>query len=580
MWRSNCLAAAILLSLCLGAPVGSEEACNEQDEGTYLLQSSLQVQVTRGTDLAATKVGHYDVDAMELSTPANLSSSSRATHAFVQEHSQTQRGKTRHEDSGAQTAAEKHTTFWELKMFFVIFGSYGLACLVYEVAHLPNPDGYKESRVIEWDAVKLLWQACVVTYHMQYFIRIDGQTVMLAMEGNERVLSNPDTARIVSESDAHRNNFLEYCFTGYHGVYGLSGLAFVSGVFAQKVTKEAMLALCCYTYGTYFIWMLIGVGLHNGTHGAVREPHWQGENAFWYLIELFWWRVTLSPIFHMVKDRPLSTRINVFIAVALALYTSYDLFESIEPKLYAFQARTGIAVPSYSYFNLGPYYALGLILPVSEWTRLVRVPSLQWIAYIGFWGMYQVPLWVVPAYQNWVEQNRNIALNWPTYMDASRAFTISRLAEHLFWFVFKGIPTMSSIWILAQWVAALYRLMPIFTTTLVSGGERALFAYVLHLRLVDVLADVCHAHDFVNDISPLAWCLGAWIFSSITVWIFCSQLTMKLLWPLVVPLWMLKPLAMAGLLEEKPRKPPAEKTVDKLGEAAPLSNKDVAKSGA
>eukprot|EP00929_Paragymnodinium_shiwhaense_P053650 TRINITY_DN26877_c0_g1_i1.p1 TRINITY_DN26877_c0_g1~~TRINITY_DN26877_c0_g1_i1.p1 ORF type:complete len:582 (+),score=66.54 TRINITY_DN26877_c0_g1_i1:54-1799(+) len=533
------IAAAPLLFADVLGQVQFDDAWEDHDEDelkTCLLQSRLTVSARPHTELVAAQVDvSAGVNASPLEEAAWLLNGSSELIASQE---------------GRSGGARPAPAYGKLLLFLGILGLYGVAALVYELKSGPEEEQPKD-RLLEWDGLKLFAQVAIVGIHLQYFVMIDSNAFTDGWQKQlTTVLDNPLRAW---QSYEHFNNFSEWVVFGMPAISGMSSLAFASGVFAQKVSKAALLSLFCYTYGTYYMMMLLTEITHLMSGGALRAPFIFEENAYWYLIDLFWWRLTLSSLFAAVNDWTIKARLMVLVVLSVLFYSWYDCFGYVEPWLYSLRSRFGLAIPTHRYLSLGPFFALGLAVPLAKWSELLRNRHLRMLAYfIGFGCFYGGLL--VPQYRVWLQGHKWLELDWPTYPDVSKAFEVSRLGEHVFYFSYKGVATFAMIWVVGHWTSVLGAVAPAAAPALLAGGSRSLVSYVLHFRLIDIATDLCDAHEVVGRLGTVQWCILAWTSAVCIVWILTSRLTAKVLGPLIVPFWLLKVFELFGLSAAPPRK--------------------------
>eukprot|EP00929_Paragymnodinium_shiwhaense_P116043 TRINITY_DN8528_c0_g1_i1.p1 TRINITY_DN8528_c0_g1~~TRINITY_DN8528_c0_g1_i1.p1 ORF type:complete len:555 (+),score=73.91 TRINITY_DN8528_c0_g1_i1:91-1755(+) len=432
-------------------------------------------------------------------------------------------------------------TNWKFPALIGFICLYAMAALSYEAASGPD-EAQKESRVLEWDAVRLFMQVAIVASHVQKFVMIDADGFTGGWANiATTLLIKPTVARQTFE---HLTNFGEWLVFGYDGLFRMPTFAFISGVFGQKVDKATLLRVICYTFGTYYIVMLFFGCMHLASGGAVRSPPLWGTNPYWYLVDLFLWRVTLSPLFAAIKDRTLTARIAAFVAVSVVSYGCYDFFGHLEPALFSLRSRTALAVPQSECFALGPFFALGLVLPHRRWTELLRSRRLQTIALFALAALYGGLL--NPTYRAWLQESF-IDNHWPTATNVSQTLKASRLAEHCFWFLYKVSASLAVIWVVALLTPLFVRLAPTAAPALLSGGSRSMYSYVLHVGFLTVAVDVFEARKAVQGMQGETWCLDAWIAAAVMVLLLTSRLTEKLFGPVVMPFWLLHVFAALGL---------------------------------
>eukprot|EP00929_Paragymnodinium_shiwhaense_P109290 TRINITY_DN75696_c0_g1_i1.p1 TRINITY_DN75696_c0_g1~~TRINITY_DN75696_c0_g1_i1.p1 ORF type:complete len:562 (+),score=61.63 TRINITY_DN75696_c0_g1_i1:89-1774(+) len=441
------------------------------------------------------------------------------------------------QESTAVVRSSSGSSVHPLTMFFVVLVGYAVLAVAYD-ACTPTPESEKK-RVLEWDTVKLFVQVLIVGQHLQHM-------VMLDREWMERAGIGGSTIARTASMNYHNNSYLEYCVFFYAGFCRMPCFAFISGVFGQKVDRDNLLRVCCYTFGTAASLSVLCELLHILTFGHLRSNFMMNE--IWYLVCLFWWRVSLAPLFDQLKDTSIGVRLFTFVMLSFVFYVCYDLFGAA--MINAITVTNNWS-PGEEYFSLGPFFALGVLMPTREWTALLLNKKLQILgclvcaAYVGLpWNM---------TYRAWLDKYSLIAGHWPIEPMPSLAFTPARIVENAGWFAYKLMGTFGVIWFVAAITQPLCNLAPGISDRLLSGGARTMYSYTLHFPLMFMSIDLCNAGVAVQlgfpdtFLGSLQWCLTALSIAMFVVLVLTSRLTEKLTHQMVMPFWILQVPAMVGL---------------------------------
>eukprot|EP00929_Paragymnodinium_shiwhaense_P013142 TRINITY_DN121007_c0_g1_i1.p1 TRINITY_DN121007_c0_g1~~TRINITY_DN121007_c0_g1_i1.p1 ORF type:complete len:627 (+),score=40.04 TRINITY_DN121007_c0_g1_i1:94-1881(+) len=439
----------------------------------------------------------------------------------------------------ANTGAESRRL---LVVFYVCLACYAVFAVAFEL-RVPVPgstsrdtEGGKDAlkvekpRVLEWDAMKLLVTIFVTSTHMHG----------LAVNFGEQ---SPDPYQLQVKL-FHMKSFTEWLSFSYYSVYMLPCFAFISGVFSQRVDKDSLLRVFCYTYGTTAMLFVLGELLHTATWGHVGRPP---VGHVWYLVCLFWWRITLAPLLDRLRSESLYLRLLMLFFVAGAFLVAHDMFQDAMDLA---SLNSHYCFPCSDYFALGPFFALGLLMPAREWTTSLSSKKLQLLAtfivvayYCGLWNH---------TYGAFFYDHRRIGAHWPIAPSPALALTPSRVLENLGIFAGKSIVTLAVAWFVAAITQLLGSVAPSVAYRFLTAGERTMYAYTLHFTVMQIADDVFCAGQVVRSIplSPsgsVELCLGIHATSLVMVLLLSSRLTEALMHHVVMPFWMLDVLAMVGL---------------------------------
>eukprot|EP00928_Gymnodinium_smaydae_P097220 TRINITY_DN8752_c0_g6_i1.p1 TRINITY_DN8752_c0_g6~~TRINITY_DN8752_c0_g6_i1.p1 ORF type:complete len:537 (+),score=62.03 TRINITY_DN8752_c0_g6_i1:86-1696(+) len=452
---------------------------------------------------------------------------------------------------GAQQGEDATLKRSEPSRSFVYFAcslvGYAALALVYDQRTGPR-EGDKQ-RVLEWDSVKLFVQVMIVAQHIHLYLGFD-QDDFKPFEANRFVMGglHPDQA---ASSFAHLGSFEEWLVFDYDGAFRMPAFAFISGVFGQKVEMITLLRVACYTYGTFFMCYLLSEFYYLTTLGQV--PRGGGVGVLWYLVCLFWWRVTLSPVFDTLKNQFLMLRLSVYVLITTWYFVCFDLFgqstDVASQATWLIPNHSSGLLPDSSYFSLAPFFACGLIIPSRQWTELLRNKSLQIAA---CFAMVLLCVGVTnSAYKAWLSGHMlTLPTHWPLSPDLSQALDASRMCCHFGWLLYKGFTTWAALWSVAALTSLLQALAPALTQRLLNAGERTMYSYVLHMHFLNMAADLCNARSILNQMTSLQFCFAVYASALFLVLILTSRLTEKCLHPVVMPFWLLDVFAFFGVKAE------------------------------
>jgi len=231
-------------------------------------------------------------------------------------------------------------------LYAAAYAAYTAACGLYEwrslaaeraVAQRPQeqPGGQPQARLgaktrsAEWDLIKAIMLFFVILLHIgrQGFLQAS--------------LSHSQQVFFLILSP-----FAMPCFT------------FISGVWGASVESAALAKMLCYTLGTLVLAKLMLAVVLLCTPGPKGPAHMlqEGDWVLWYLKCLAVWRLTLTPLFHVARQRGLPPAMP-FVVVCAA---SYALRHSAWPP------PTGW-LRDCTFF--APFYAQGLLLPAAPGGR-------------------------------------------------------------------------------------------------------------------------------------------------------------------------------------------------------------------
>eukprot|EP00929_Paragymnodinium_shiwhaense_P010657 TRINITY_DN115494_c0_g1_i1.p1 TRINITY_DN115494_c0_g1~~TRINITY_DN115494_c0_g1_i1.p1 ORF type:complete len:551 (+),score=29.58 TRINITY_DN115494_c0_g1_i1:76-1728(+) len=425
----------------------------------------------------------------------------------------------------ADSHSDVHSQF---AAFIAVLVVYAAIAIAYEIQCSDEAESTK-ARVIEWDAVKLFIIVPIVVLHGISMRQTTAMHKLWQREAN--TLQDP--------------LYTEWVAVQFSQTYMMPCFTFTSGVFGQKVDKLTLLRVACYTLGTSVMIHLLRHGIQTVSLGHVPADK---PTLLWYLTCLFYWRITLSPLFDRLRDSPASLRAAVFFLVTFILYICYDLFGADNFWDYR------LLVPTNEFWRLGPFFALGLLAPSRTATNLLTNSGLQVVGAFVTVAMYCAAV-CSPTYKSFL-QTHEFTTGWFHMPDASRAFYPSRMGEHLLWFIYRLSAVFSVMLCIAGLTRVLSMLAPGLVRRCLSGGSRTLYAYTLHMCLVKI-AVVCGSREAFADMGSLEWCVALFALAIFFVLLLSCQLTERLMHHIVMPLWLMDVLAFIGLTAES--RPAAEK---------------------
>mmetsp|Transcript_83200 Transcript_83200/g.185895 ORF Transcript_83200/g.185895 Transcript_83200/m.185895 type:complete len:338 (+) Transcript_83200:44-1057(+) len=241
----------------------------------------------------------------------------------------------------------------------------------------------------------------------------------------------------------------------------------VSGVFGQSINRTSLVNMCCYTIGT----VILTCVLMDSVSSVLFET---GEPVSriggWYLLALFLWRITISPLYHVgtrICNVP-SWIIFIFIFVA-AGFTLQSISVAHEQLLY-FRFPYALQI-----LTLAPYFAAGHLLSVQDWSRLLFDRRL-----VVLGGVVVMAWYAGLTFSHWF-QGFNIHAgcgnHWPVLCLREDSFKISSW----FWVHAQRLPIVLAAICMLGGFADLLQYLPLgwFSKVVFDCGTRTLYAYVL-----------------------------------------------------------------------------------------------------
>eukprot|EP00929_Paragymnodinium_shiwhaense_P001201 TRINITY_DN10141_c0_g1_i3.p1 TRINITY_DN10141_c0_g1~~TRINITY_DN10141_c0_g1_i3.p1 ORF type:complete len:522 (+),score=38.24 TRINITY_DN10141_c0_g1_i3:76-1641(+) len=415
---------------------------------------------------------------------------------------------------------------------FACLAAYAAMCCAYSAYSAPAMmDGGKteKAREVIPDSIKFVMIFMIIAFHQQWSGPVEGQE--MAQRTSTR-------------------GFRMWLAFDYPQAFVMPSFCFISGVFGQKVDSGSLLRVAVYTYGTTVLIFLLYLAhtllMALLTNKAFQWSLKQTEPdlalapdtvAFtWYLICLFWWRVTLSPLFNVLRNCSVALRCCVFSFLTVVMYIGYSFFEIQDvPFLRVAPAWRVSLSPSGDYFSLGPYFALGLFLKTEQWVTLLADTKLQVAGGVALFTLYAL-VWQ-PTYNEWLH-SQQIEHHWPLPFERSRAFHPAFLAQHLAWFAFKGFATFGAVWSIAGLTRLAEGVAPGAANRFLGRGSLSLYAYVLHYIILHTFDQL--APNLFRGLTPGMFILVAYGLAAFIFVILTSSLTEKLFGHIVMPMWLLQ----------------------------------------
>jgi hypothetical protein len=401
-----------------------------------------------------------------------------------------------------------------------------------------KPNKSDKPRFDEWDLIKFALHYCIVTGHIGL--------VFLA------------------NSPAYWFDTWAQWLMNFGVAFEMSGFAFVSGVFGQNMSWDATSKMLCYTFGAAYllttVWrvflMLTGF-IHEGVYAPI--PRWGYDHSFWYLTSLAWWRLLISPLFHVSAEHGLH-KIFPYAVVCFLSYAGWRASPALSRAL-------ELITSSPEVFLLAPYFALGQLLPMSGWTSLLRS---RWLTVIGivFVAIWYSCLALSPPFRAWnevanlgadcgesamsldppatsmgifVRQFCVTTRHFPHAEEHPRmALTAEVFRVDLANFVLKAAITLAMLLTLAAPLDVLKRLVPRASKIILCSGTRTIYGYVMHMILVYYVVPQQAWMDIGRHV-PTTWIPV--FFAAVAlgiVMIFTSSLTVRLCEWMIFPYWFLR----------------------------------------
>mmetsp|Transcript_130328 Transcript_130328/g.225673 ORF Transcript_130328/g.225673 Transcript_130328/m.225673 type:complete len:523 (+) Transcript_130328:85-1653(+) len=315
----------------------------------------------------------------------------------------------------------------------------------------------------------------------------------------------------------------------------------LSGIFGSHVDKGHLANVLCYTCGSIImlrlvleplIALFIGATEFNQPKPDKNVSLWMPvRGPEWYLMNLCIWRFCVSPPFALMKH------LQIPVIVPFILTCGISVFVKTHLPAGAMYEYTGAV------FVLMPYFAMGLLRPVSWWLEILQDRRLQlasaafYVLWFGFiLNHYQIEdavgrLWVHP--------------------------TVSKMTVS---YILMASMCLATMQLLALVHTILQKCFPPQMMQIIDGlGARTFYGYILHYYItVNILVFLVAPHvnkaylrycdipvkllDERMDEEMLPPCFAghciAFAISVHAAFILCSRLTEKLFGWMLMPYWM------------------------------------------
>lgn len=262
------------------------------------------------------------------------------------------------------------------------------------------------------------------------------------------------------------------------GCFRMAAFAFISGVFGSNITSQALSKMLCYTLGTAFITTIVMCA--TGIAHNMIEPEFNitwlqdTEHLFygglWYLVDVFIWRLTISPLFHIMHKRLGMPSFIPFLTCILLMYAGRHLHTPTatapvqDSRLWtALQVLcTGDGVLYY-----GNFFALGLMIGPSSSAKAFLDARLLIVAFLVLVGAYHYSWDIVSS-----------GAHSPSTVNDGPIGMHSFITDLKYLAVVSSF-VLAALTCVAQIAALLTKLAPSSTDFIAGCGSRTLYAYVL-----------------------------------------------------------------------------------------------------
>jgi len=313
----------------------------------------------------------------------------------------------------------------------------------------------------------------------------------------------------------------------------------LSGIFGSHVDKGHLANVLCYTCGSIImlrlvleplIALFIGATEFNQPKPDKNVSLWMPvRGPEWYLMNLCIWRFCVSPPFALMKH------LQIPVIVPFILTCGISVFVKTHLPAGAMYEYTGAV------FVLMPYFAMGLLRPVSWWLEILQDRRLQLAsaAFYVLWYAFDVP--------HQFQLQDAVGRPWGAYP------SVSKVAGS---FILMGPMCLATMSLLAVVHTLLQKCFPSQVLQIMDGlGARTFYGYMLHVyttvnilyfliapRVDEAYMRYCDIPMTFLDAEERPACsAGFWIafaMSAHACFIWCSRLTERLLGWCLMPYWM------------------------------------------
>lgn len=304
---------------------------------------------------------------------------------------------------------------------------------------LPAP---RKQRLPVWDVARFILELWVICHHMPG-------------AGGLVMTDSP------SPMDGWNRLFLPMRMTGF---------SMITGMFGSSMTRESLSKMCCYTFGTCLLASMLytwepghGLNLEAWLAGIPMPFH------LWYLRLLPFWRLTITPFFHLVCEKFRMPALVPFIITYVLLYViRHSGLERAQ-----FDASMDAKIKNFigDFCFYGTFFALGLCMSASHWAHGL-LHSWTLMPAVMLLGVY----WI--RYCNTVLDPFDGG-HFPRYMQED-PMSIQGFVKDSLLMSQSTCLTLSAFAVIAHFSVILARCAPKVCDFVAGCGSRTLYAYVLH----------------------------------------------------------------------------------------------------
>eukprot|EP00930_Biecheleria_cincta_P047460 TRINITY_DN32907_c0_g1_i1.p1 TRINITY_DN32907_c0_g1~~TRINITY_DN32907_c0_g1_i1.p1 ORF type:complete len:513 (-),score=64.23 TRINITY_DN32907_c0_g1_i1:97-1635(-) len=367
---------------------------------------------------------------------------------------------------------------------------------------LPTP---KKQRLPVWDIVRFILELWVICHHMP--------------GGSGGLMSNGH-----SPLDAWNRLFLPMRMPAF---------SMLSGMFGSSLTRESLSKMFCYTFGTCLLASMLytwepghGLNLEKLSSGHMLPTH------LWYLGLIPFWRLIITPLFHLMREKLKMPALVPFIATYVMLYfTRHSCLEVYYQKTDAPNAFsvgalivTKTHVGNFAFF--GTFFALGLCMPASSWAQGL-LQAWTPVAALMLLGIY----WT--RYCN-TSLDPFDGGHFPMYMQDD-SISIKGFMKDSLLMQQATCLTLSVLAVIAHFSVILQRYVPKVCEFIASCGSRTLYAYVLHPLFIQTIQSAVTWETCEKPVSAMMTIAFAMIMNVV----LCTSGSELLFRWMLLPYWML-----------------------------------------
>mmetsp|Transcript_82788 Transcript_82788/g.229858 ORF Transcript_82788/g.229858 Transcript_82788/m.229858 type:complete len:797 (+) Transcript_82788:80-2470(+) len=328
----------------------------------------------------------------------------------------------------------------------------------------------------------------------------------------------------------------------YMSAFRMPTFIFIAGIFGSSMAYESIAKMLCCTVGTttlmvlvrFVEWLLIsGPGMVAENVGVNFDIQ-KGGPGLWFLMAVFFLRLTVTPIFVVARALGLRKVVPLLFVKVVAFFLMH----------WGYQWHLWI-FGSYNWTNalaFAPYFALGLLQTPKEWDAIYKTRWVQAICVVYFVLWYLLIL--SPAFLQW---NRFYCLpqrqikGCRAHFDPDQLLapvTAEAFLEDMVLHALRAGLALSFVGVVATACQALRPVLPQLVELAAGWGSRTLYTYVLHLHLATVLTQDAGVRSLTADLSQdtkLALALTLPVLVNV---VFSSKGTEHWFRWLLLPYWM------------------------------------------